>query len=49
MQTQRMVSARELAFSRGAGGGPIYLAVLGQVFDVSRGRKHYGAHTAKPA
>ena len=43
-----MVSARELAFSRGAGGGPIYLAVLGQVFDVSRGRKHYGAPTAMP-
>ena len=43
---QRMVSARELAYSRGAGGGPIYLAVLGQVFDVSRGRKHYGTPTA---
>ena len=41
-----MVSARELAFSRGAGGGPIYLAVLGQVFDVSHGRKHYGAPNA---
>lgn len=39
-----MVSARELQAATGAAGGPIYLALLGQVFDVSRGKKHYGVH-----
>ncbi|KAM6118501.1 neuferricin isoform 2-T3 [Phoenicopterus ruber ruber] len=39
----RLLSAAELARYRGGAGEPgLYLAVLGRVFDVERGRKHYG-------
>ncbi|XP_030328594.1 neuferricin isoform X2 [Strigops habroptila] len=39
----RLLSGAELARYRGAPGDPgLYLAVLGRVFDVERGRKHYG-------
>ncbi|NXH46649.1 NEUFC protein, partial [Dicaeum eximium] len=39
----RLLSAAELRRYRGAPGEPgLYLAVLGRVFDVERGRKHYG-------
>ncbi|NXD87125.1 NEUFC protein, partial [Halcyon senegalensis] len=39
----RLLSAGELARYRGAQGQPgLYLAVLGRVFDVERGRRHYG-------
>ncbi|KAM6337763.1 neuferricin isoform 1-T1 [Alca torda] len=39
----RLLSAAELARHRGAEGEPgLYLAVLGRVFDVERGRRHYG-------
>ncbi|NXC17583.1 NEUFC protein, partial [Corythaeola cristata] len=39
----RLLSAAELARYRGAVGEPgLYLAVLGHVFDVERGRRHYG-------
>ncbi|KAM6242156.1 neuferricin isoform 2-T2 [Porphyrio hochstetteri] len=39
----RLMSAPELARYRGAAGEPgLYLAVLGRVFDVERGRRHYG-------
>lgn len=39
----RLLSAAELARYRGAAGEPgLYLAVLGRVFDVERGRRHYG-------
>ncbi|XP_068021480.1 neuferricin isoform X1 [Melanerpes formicivorus] len=39
----RLLSAAELARYRGAVGEPgLYLAVLGRVFDVERGRRHYG-------
>ncbi|XP_071621265.1 neuferricin [Heliangelus exortis] len=39
----RLLSSAELARYRGATGEPgLYLAVLGRVFDVERGRKHYG-------
>ncbi|KAM6049530.1 neuferricin isoform 1-T1 [Chlamydotis macqueenii] len=39
----RLLSAAELARYRGVAGQPgLYLAVLGRVFDVERGRKHYG-------
>lgn len=39
----RLLSAAELARYRGAAGEPgLYLALLGRVFDVERGRKHYG-------
>ncbi|NXV06937.1 NEUFC protein, partial [Cettia cetti] len=39
----RLLSAAELSRYRGAPGEPgLYLALLGRVFDVERGRKHYG-------
>uniref|UniRef100_A0A8B9GJ14 Neuferricin n=1 Tax=Amazona collaria TaxID=241587 RepID=A0A8B9GJ14_9PSIT len=39
----RLLSGAELARYRGAPGEPgLYLAVLGRVFDVERGRRHYG-------
>ncbi|XP_064022379.1 neuferricin isoform X2 [Pogoniulus pusillus] len=39
----RLLSVAELARFRGAAGEPgLYLAVLGRVFDVERGRRHYG-------
>lgn len=38
----QMFTKEELALYKGKNGGPIYLAILGKVFDVSRGRKHYG-------
>ncbi|NXI38332.1 NEUFC protein, partial [Galbula dea] len=39
----RLLNAAELAQYRGAAGQPgLYLAVLGRVFDVERGRRHYG-------
>ncbi|KAJ7428792.1 hypothetical protein WISP_00729 [Willisornis vidua] len=40
---QRLLSARDLRRYRGAPGDPgLYLALLGRVFDVQRGRRHYG-------
>lgn len=41
--TDRVLSADELAQYTGDSGRPIYLAILGHVFDVTRGRRHYGA------
>ncbi|XP_056362970.1 neuferricin isoform X2 [Oenanthe melanoleuca] len=39
----RLLRAAELSRYRGAPGEPgLYLALLGRVFDVERGRKHYG-------
>ncbi|XP_069647563.1 neuferricin [Haliaeetus albicilla] len=39
----RLLGAAELARYRGAAGEPgLYLAVLGRIFDVERGRRHYG-------
>ncbi|XP_025919467.1 neuferricin isoform X1 [Apteryx rowi] len=39
----RLLRAAELARYRGAEGEPgLYLALLGRVFDVQRGRRHYG-------
>ncbi|XP_065503522.1 neuferricin [Caloenas nicobarica] len=39
----RLLSAAELGRYRGAPGEPgLYLAVLGRIFDVERGRRHYG-------
>lgn len=39
----RLLSAAELRRHRGAEGEPgLYLALLGRVFDVQSGRKHYG-------
>ncbi|XP_030392210.1 neuferricin isoform X2 [Gopherus evgoodei] len=43
----RLLSPAELARHTGAPGSPgLYLAVLGQVFDVRRGHKHYGPGAA---
>ncbi|XP_067393973.1 neuferricin isoform X2 [Emydura macquarii macquarii] len=40
---ERLLSPAELARYTGAEGAPgLYLAVLGQVFDVQRGHQHYG-------
>ncbi|KAK3083540.1 hypothetical protein FSP39_025050 [Pinctada imbricata] len=38
----RLFTKAELQGYRGDDGGPIYMAILGQVFDVTNGRKHYG-------
>ena len=38
----RTFTASELSQYDGRDGGPIYLAILGDVFDVSTGRKYYG-------
>jgi hypothetical protein len=37
-----VLSPEELARGTGAGGGRVLLAVLGNVFDVTAGRRHYG-------
>lgn len=39
----RLFTAEELSSFTGRGGAPIYIAILGDVFDVSTGRKHYAA------
>ena len=38
----RLFTREELKQYRGEGGGDVYLSVLGQVFDVTAGKKHYG-------
>nr|CAG4650342.1 EOG090X0A5G [Sida crystallina] len=38
---ERIFTAEELSSFKGDNGGPIYLAMLGQVFDVSRGVEYY--------
>lgn len=38
----RLLSSRELDRYCGEGDSGIYLAIMGQIFDVERGRKHYG-------
>ena len=38
-----MLASRQcLLHIKGVDGSTVYLAVLGQVFDVTKGRKHYG-------
>lgn len=39
---ERLFTLDELEKYRGIAGRDIYLAILGQVFDVTKGRKHYG-------
>ena len=39
---ERLFTLDELEKYRGIAGSDIYLAILGQVFDVTKGRKHYG-------
>jgi hypothetical protein len=38
----KVFTQEELGNYKGVDGSPVYLAVLGQVFDVTKGRKHYG-------
>lgn len=38
----RIFTKPELFKYKGVNGGPIYLAIFGQVYDVSKGRRHYG-------
>jgi hypothetical protein len=38
----KLFSRSDLAAMTGEKGGPVHLAVLGKVYDVSKGRKHYG-------
>lgn len=40
--TGKLFTKEELSKYRGKDGSPVYLAILGEVFDVSSGRKHYG-------
>lgn len=37
-----MFSRSDLAAMTGEKNGPVHLAVLGKVYDVTKGRKHYG-------
>jgi len=38
----KVFTQEELGNYKGVDGSPVYLAVLGHVFDVTKGRKHYG-------
>ena len=40
-RTVKVFTVAELARYAGADGGPVYLAIMGRVFDVSRGREFY--------
>ena len=42
MQSGQLLTAERLQQYDGQEHRPIYLAVLGQVFDVTSGRRHYG-------
>ena len=39
---ERLLTAEQLKPFDGAGGRRIYLAILGSVYDVTAGAKHYG-------
>ena len=39
---ERLFSREELSKYTGEKGGDVYIAILGRVYDVTRGRKHYG-------
>lgn len=40
--TPRLYTKEELSKYKGENGSPVYLAVLGHVYDVTKGMKHYG-------
>ncbi|GMH35660.1 hypothetical protein BSKO_03528 [Bryopsis sp. KO-2023] len=40
--SERVLTKEELAQRDGSNGNPIYLAIVGQVFDVTKGGKYYG-------
>lgn len=43
LDSDRLLSQEELSLYNGRGDSQgLYLAILGQVFDVEKGRKHYG-------
>lgn len=42
LQRGRVFTAEELMAFDGTSKSRIYLAVLGEVYDVTRGKKHYG-------
>ena len=41
-KTGKLFTENDLKKNRGENGGDVYLSILGQVFDVTKGRKHYG-------
>lgn len=41
-QNAKLFTKDELSQFRGAGNSKVYISILGDVFDVTRGRKHYG-------
>ena len=41
-QRDRLLTKEELAQYTGENEGPVYLGILGSVYDVTRGKKHYG-------
>ena len=42
VEPTRIFTKEELANNKGENGGDIYLAFMGRVFDVTRGRDYYG-------
>lgn len=42
MKSGKVYTKEELSKYKGENGSPVYLAVLGHVFDVTKGKKHYG-------
>ncbi|KAK7483949.1 hypothetical protein BaRGS_00024833 [Batillaria attramentaria] len=40
--SERLFTKEELSKYTGEDGGQVYLAIIGNVYDVSRGRRHYG-------
>ena len=43
---QKLFTADELSTFNGKAGRPMYLSILGQVFDVSKGQRYYGVSAA---
>lgn len=39
---QKLFTPKALSFYNGEKGAPLYIAILGEVYDVTAGRKHYG-------
>lgn len=42
IKTEQVLTKEELSKFRGENGGPIYLALMGRVFDVTKGKDFYG-------
>ena len=41
---QKLFNTDTLNFYNGERGAPLYLSILGEVFDVSKGKQYYGEH-----